>query len=184
MHKVNFQDSFKIGLDTERWFEYVISTQSNAIKLKHQPTDSYDFVGDFGGKLFLLDVKFLKERYRVEGFFEIAADRKWTGIYDATKRVQPQVRVLSAILHCGEYFIIDVKKLREAVESGQLRVREKVNCEGCHINYVVMNGFDDPRFLVARGPMSAELWRGMKKSSSLKKMDIDAWMLGEYKEVA
>jgi hypothetical protein len=177
------EDDYKIGLDTEKWFEETVKREGGAVELKHKSTDFYDFIGRFGDKLFLLDVKFLQQEYRLKGFFEISAWGKETGIFAVAKKAE-NVKVLSAILHCGEYYIIDVKALRAAVERGEVRKYDRVNAKGCPITFVVMDGFDDPRFCLIKGKMSTEAWNDLDKTSSLKTMDIDAWMKGQFQEVA
>jgi hypothetical protein len=178
------ENDYKIGLDTETWFLKTIEKQSDKIKLRHIGDKKFDFIGVYGQMKFFLDVKFYMNEYRMKGWTEVSAYEKDTGIFVKSKEVDE--RCFLALLHKGSYHIIDVKKLQAAIDRKELRVGEKIVNDGgkkCLVEYVIMNDFCDDRFCLFSGRMDKESWSSFRKVSTLKKMDVDAWCNGRYKEI-
>lgn len=178
------ENDYHMGLDTEMWFQKTIQKQSKTVKLKHMGDKQFDFIGVAGQKKFFLDVKFYKEEYRLKGWLEISAWGKETGIFSKAREVNEHCFL--AVLHKGSYHILDVKTIQVAIKSGELKVMEGTSWDGgqkCPIKYVVMNDFTDERFCLFSGKMDKDSWSMLRKVSTLKQMDLDAWFEGHYREM-
>jgi len=179
------ENDYHIGLDTEMWFQKTIERQSKTVKLRHIGDKQFDFIGVAGKKKFFLDVKFYKEEYRLKGWIEVQAWGKETGIFAKAREVNEHAFL--AVLHKGEYHIINVKALQTAIQSGEVQVREGTSWDGglqCPIKFVVMDDFTDCRFCLFSGKMDVDSWKSSRKVSTLKNMDVEAWCRGMYKEIA
>jgi len=178
------QNDYNIGLDTEKWFEETIKGQTRKIKLKHMGNAAFDFIGVINGTKFFLDVKFYKCEYRIPGWLEIEAWGKETGILSHSKQVKE--KCFLAVLHKGMYHIINVKALQAAIRRGELVKKSGKSYDGgkeCPIKFVIMNGFDDERFVLFSGKMDKDAWSRIDKTSSLKRMSIDKWFEGQFLEI-
>jgi hypothetical protein len=148
--------------------------------MKHK---NYDFIGVIGNNKFFMDVKFYKSEYRLKGFVETSAWGKETGIFAQARQTKEACYL--ALLHKGEYHIVDVHKLQRGIDRGQIQTRLGKSYDGgkeCPTTYVVMDDFKDGRFTKFSGKMDKEAFLSLVKVSSLKNMSIDDWFKGDYIE--
>jgi hypothetical protein len=181
---MNWQQHFDLGADTERWWREHI--RQSMPYLRHTGAKEWDFKGKCDDTTVLVDVKFCKTRYRKPGWIEVKSWGKLTGIVNAAKSVYNDDNTLVSlvVLHCGWWFMYDVKLMLQAWRGGTLPLEESNvwdDAQGEHIkgwNWQ-MKGWEDERFLIQCGPLRKELWN--PRTSIGEKVDINAWFEGEWK---
>jgi len=175
------EEYWDLGSETERWWREHVKVVMPHIR--HIPKcKGYDFKGEIMGQLTYIDAKFLTVPYREKGWIEIKTWGKVTGIMRTGMEhfYNPQVDVLLAVMTEGEHYLYDVKAIIRDIQSKVLPLNktvciDKMGNKTVAVN-VVMNGWDDKRYMLIRGPMSTDTWK--PRTAFGKQMDVDAWMVG------
>lgn len=176
-------DYYDIGHDTERWWREHV--RGIAPGLRHSQAKGWDFHGNVEGIEVFIDVKLYRTRYRNPGWIEARSWGKPTGIVQTAirHRRDPNVEVYIAALHCGRWYLLDVKAMLEAHARGELPLHKQATWaddgEKCEeAAHWQMNGWSDTRFLIAEGPLNPKHWN--PRTTIGKSIDINAWMEGEW----
>ena len=178
-----WQDYFDLGNDTERWWRSHLG--GLGIHLVHTPRASgYDFRGTMGDDAVFIDVKFCRMKYRSPGWVEVFTNGKLSGIIKTAKEHynNPNVQVNLVVLESGWWYLYDVKEMLTHWQRGELqfnegRSRDDMGNDKANRHWQ-MKGWDDERFLVAKGPLKAELWN--PRTTIGGKMNVDKWMTGVW----
>jgi len=175
---------YDIGYDTERWWREHV--RGIAPGLRHSQAKAYDFHQKPQGMEAFIDVKLCRTRYRKPGWVECKSWGKTTGILRTAieHRRNPNIEVFIAVLHCGQWHLLDMKAMLERHAEGALPIRKQdvwaddgERCEGS--SHWQLNGWSDPRLLIAEGPLLTKHWA--PTTTIGKSINIDAWMEGEWK---
>ena len=180
------EDNWDLGADTERWWrEHIKTTIPN---LRHMARcRGYDFKGEYAGQTLLIDCKFLREEYREKGWIEIKTWGKITGIMETGKAYyyDPKVHVYLAVMAHGHHYLYDVKAIITAIQDGRLPLvkGKSVDDTGAETDnvHVVMNGWDDPRFIVFGDRLDTKKWKPQTQIG--KDIIIEKWMEGVWETV-
>ena len=178
-----WQDYFDLGNDTERWWKSHV--KGLGVHLVHTPrARGYDFRGSLGDDQVFIDVKFCRTKYRCPGWVEVFTNGKLAGIIETAKECydKPNVQVHLVVMESGWWYLYDVKEMLTHWQRGQLPFHEgKVKDDIGNSNasrHWRMKGWDDERFLVAKGPLQSKLWQPRTKIG--ESMNVDKWMTGVW----
>jgi len=179
----DWQDYFDIGNDTERWWRKHVGGMG--IHLVHSPrAKGYDFRGEMGDEKVYIDVKFCRSKYRQPGWTEVFTNGKLTGIIKTAKENynDDNVQVHICVLESGNWYLLDVKEMLRYWQKGELgfidgRSKDDIGNNNRNRHWQ-LRGWDDERFLIARGPLKAELWDPQTRVG--KAMDVNQWIKGYY----
>jgi len=179
----DWKDYFDLGNDSERWWKAHL--KGLGVHLVHVPrARGYDFRGEMGDDLVFIDVKFCRTAYRVPGWVEVFTNGKLTGIIETAKTHinNPNVQVHLVVMESGVWYMHDVKEMLYAWQRGELQFHHGTSKDDIgNVNanrHWRMKGWDDPRFLVAKGPLNSKLWE--PRTTIGKAMNVDKWMTGVW----
>ena len=177
--KYTMQDYFDLGNDTEKWWKQTVSNFMPCRAAGRCRTHDLVHTSATGHK-FYIDVKFWRRPVRKKGWVEAVSRGKRTGIFDKAIETQ-QIQTASAmiaILDVGMYYLIDANEILTAYKAGELQLHEQtvVDDEGneAATKYFLLDGFDDPRFLMFSGPMSITNWA--PETAVGKSFDMEEWI--------
>jgi hypothetical protein len=177
------QQYYDLGNDTERWWrEHVRGVMAH---LRHTPKcRGHDFKGQDGPLTVYVDVKFLREEYRQKGWIEVKTWGKLTGIIETAREHfdNPHVETYITVLAEGRWHLLDARSLIEEWTACRLPLHTgtATDDEGntTETKYWLIDGWTDPKFCVAHGPLKPQLWKPQTQIG--KQVDINAWMEGEW----
>lgn len=178
--KYTLNDYYDLGNDTEKWWK---ETVSNFMHCKMAPgkcrTHDMTYTSERGHR-FYIDVKFWRTPVRKRGWIEAVSRGKRTGIFEKAAEVHkdPSASALLVILDAGVYYVIDANEILNAYQSKQIELNEQTvhDDEGneAFTKYFLIDGFDDPRFLLFSGPMNITNWA--PETDAGKKFDMMTWI--------
>lgn len=181
--RLSRQQYYDLGNDTERWWRE--NVRGVMAHLRHTPRcKGYDFKGEDGGITVYADVKFLRTEYRQKGWIEVKTWGNITGIIGTARDnySDPNVEVYIVVMATGTWHLIDAKALLKEWNEGRLPMHSgtATDDEGrtTETKYWLIDGWTDPRFCIAAGPLKTELWKPQTQIG--QKVDINAWMEGEW----
>lgn len=178
-----WQDYFDLGNDTERWWR--AHTKGVGIHLVHTPrAKGYDFRGSMGDDQVFIDVKFCRTKYYCPGWVEVFTNGKLSGIIQTAKEYykHDNVQVHLVVMEAGWWYLYDVKEMLTYWMKGELQLQGgSAKDDIGNVNasrHWQMRGWDDNRFLVAKGPLQAKHWQPKTKIGEA--MDVNKWMTGVW----